>query len=227
MPSHCALLLQGGLLALALASPIGVPAQADVVVYGDSAAAVTSAVQVARMGKTVLLVSPSKHIGAFGVEGLGGTDINNHWFRNDVAVGGIAREFYDSIRSHYGRDTGYRFESHVAEQVFESMLRHPAITVVRGKRLREPLSSSVEWRSPGKVLQSIRTEDGSTYEGSVFIDATIEGDLLAAAGVTPSSAASRIPGTERLRTAFELKARTRNSPFVSIRIRSPVILRVA
>ncbi len=33
-------------------------------------------------------------------------------------------------------------------------------------------------------IESIRTLDGAVYRGSVFIDATYEGDLMAAAGVT-------------------------------------------
>lgn len=38
------------------------------------------------------------------VEGLGGTDIDNHReFQNSPAVGGLAIEFYRRISRHYGK----------------------------------------------------------------------------------------------------------------------------
>src|SRR5690606_24194288 len=36
----------------------------------------------------------------------------------------------------------------------------------------------------GKTIQSIRTLEGQTFSASAFIDATYEGDLMAAAGVS-------------------------------------------
>ncbi|MBE0660227.1 MAG: FAD-dependent oxidoreductase, partial [Bryobacteraceae bacterium] len=66
---------------------------ADVVVYGGSAAGVTAAIAARQSGREVVLVAPERHVGGFAVEGLGSSDINNHWFRNDEAVGGLAREF--------------------------------------------------------------------------------------------------------------------------------------
>lgn len=149
----------------------------DVVVYGGSAAGVASAVQVSRMGRSVALVAPEKHIGGMVVEGLGSADINNHWFANEPAVGGIAREFYVRVGAKYGQ-TGpvYRYESKVAEAVVEHMLREARVTVFRDKRLR---NATVE----GGRVRSIVVEPGERFEAQVFIDATIEGDLVAAAGV--------------------------------------------
>jgi hypothetical protein len=40
-----------------------------------------AAVQTAPMGRTVLLVAPEKHLSGIAVDGLGGADINNHWFQ--------------------------------------------------------------------------------------------------------------------------------------------------
>ena len=37
--------------------------EADVIVYGGTSAAVTAAVQVSRMGKSVIVVSPDQHLG--------------------------------------------------------------------------------------------------------------------------------------------------------------------
>ncbi|MDX2180184.1 MAG: FAD-dependent oxidoreductase [Bryobacteraceae bacterium] len=154
-----------------------IAAQYDVVVYGGSAAGVASAVQVSRMGRSVALVAPEKHIGGMVVEGLGSADINNHWFANESAVGGIAREFYVRVGAKYGQ-TGpvYRYESKVAESVVEDLLREALVTVFREKRLR---NATVE----GGRVRSIVVEPGERFEAQVFIDATIEGDLVAAAGV--------------------------------------------
>jgi|GEM_PF-6167718 len=76
----------------------------DVVVNGGTSGGFAAAIQLARMGKTVALIEPSAHIGGMNVEGLGGTDIDNHGdFKNSVAVGGIALEFYRRIAKAYGR----------------------------------------------------------------------------------------------------------------------------
>ncbi|MCK5465165.1 MAG: FAD-dependent oxidoreductase, partial [Bacteroidales bacterium] len=47
---------------------------ADVVIYGGTSAAVMAAVQVANMGKKVVVVSPDKHLGGLSASGLGWTD---------------------------------------------------------------------------------------------------------------------------------------------------------
>jgi hypothetical protein len=70
--------------------------KADVVIYGGTSAALTSAVQVKRMGKTVLVVSPDLHLGGLSSSGLGWTDSGKK-----QAIGGIAREFYHRVWRHY------------------------------------------------------------------------------------------------------------------------------
>ncbi|HYI93885.1 MAG TPA: FAD-dependent oxidoreductase [Bryobacteraceae bacterium] len=171
------------LLALTLAANA-----ADVIVYGGTSAGVMASVQAARMGRSVVLVAPEKHIGGMPVEGLGNADINNHWFRNDVAVGGLARDFYLRTGRKYGHPgPAYKYESHKAEAVFDDILRESGVVVERGQRLREPLTGSVEWAPGTRAIRAILTESGKRYEGRVFIDASIEGDLLAAAGVQTTS----------------------------------------
>ena len=51
--------------------------EADVVVYGDASGGVTAAVQAARMGKSVILVSQYGHLGGMTSSGLGWTDLGN------------------------------------------------------------------------------------------------------------------------------------------------------
>ena len=47
---------------------------ADIVIYGGTAAAVTAAVQAKRMGKSVIIVSPDNHLGGMTSGGLGRTE---------------------------------------------------------------------------------------------------------------------------------------------------------
>ena len=49
----------------------------DVVVYGATSGGVTAAIQAARMGKSVVLIEPGRHLGGMTSGGLGATDIGN------------------------------------------------------------------------------------------------------------------------------------------------------
>lgn len=69
---------------------------ADVIIYGGTSAAVSTAVQVKRMGKSVLIVCPDKHLGGMTSSGLGFTDTGDK-----SVIGGIAREFYQRLYKYY------------------------------------------------------------------------------------------------------------------------------
>ncbi|QIP15046.1 FAD-dependent oxidoreductase [Spirosoma aureum] len=168
----------------------------DVVVYGGTPAGVMAAIQVARMGQTVALLEPGRHLGGIMVEGLGGTDIDNHQeFQNSPAVGGLALEFYRRIAKAYGRSGEFeqvlqngskkpdiwRFEPHVAERVILEWVASYPIKVRYGSRLLEMKNAVLK---KGTAIQQIKLENGQTYRAKVFIDATIEGDLLNAAGIS-------------------------------------------
>ncbi len=172
----------------------------DVVVYGGTSAAVVAAIQAKKMGKTVVIVSPDKHLGGLSSGGLGWTDTGNK-----AVIGGLSREFYHRVWERYQQPDAWRwqtqaeygnkgqgtpaidgtqrtmwiFEPHVAEQVFNAWIAELNIPVDRN-----------EWldRSGGVVRQGariteIRTLSGKQYAGRMFVDATYEGDLMAAAGV--------------------------------------------
>ena len=66
--------------------------QADVVIYGGTSAAITAAVQLARMDKSVIIVCPEKHIGGMTASGLGFTDVGDK-----SVIGGLSREFYHRV----------------------------------------------------------------------------------------------------------------------------------
>ncbi|MFZ4793460.1 MAG: FAD-dependent oxidoreductase [Blastocatellia bacterium] len=172
----------------------------DIVIYGGTAAAVTAAVQARQMNRTVIIVSPDKHLGGLSSGGLGYTDTGNK-----AVIGGLAREFYHRVWQHYNKPeswnwekreafgnkgqgtpaidgenrTMWLFEPHVAEKVFEDLIREYKVPVLRD----EWLDRQRGVRKDGAKIVSIRTLSGKTFTGRIFIDATYEGDLMAAAGV--------------------------------------------
>jgi FAD-dependent oxidoreductase family protein len=157
------------------ASPVTDAAEPyDIVVYGGTSAGVAAAVQAVRMGKSVVLIEPGRHLGGLTTGGLGATDIGNK-----EAIGGIAREFYRRLGRHYGTAEAWTFEPHVAETVLGAMLKEARVPVVLGERL--DLEQGV--RKEGGRIAAIVMESGRPFAGHVFIDATYEGDLMAKAGV--------------------------------------------
>ena len=177
------------------------PNTADIIIYGGTSAAVSAAVEAKRSGKSVIVVSPDIHLGGLTSGGLGWTDTGNK-----SVIGGLAREFYHRVYNHYNTDEAWKwqphseygntgqgtpamdgenrtmwiFEPHVAENVFEDLVKEEDIRVDRD-----------EWldRENGVVLKdgsiiSITTLSGKTYTGKMFLDATYEGDLMATSGVS-------------------------------------------
>ena len=173
---------------------------ADVVVYGDASGGVTAAVQAARMGKKVILVSQYGHLGGLTSSGLGWTDIGN-----PAILGGISREFYHKAYKHYENDESWKqqkrdefgnagqgtkalnpetelasvFEPKVAEAIFDELIKEAGVQIIEG---RLDLKKGSEMTD--KRISKIILEDGSTVAGKMFIDASYEGDLLAQAGVS-------------------------------------------
>ena len=164
--------------------------EADIIVYGGTSGGVSAAVQAARLGKRVVLVEPGKHLGGMTSGGLSAVDIGD-----PRSVGGIAREYFTRLVSHYGKElnwgeafshggkggpaTGgaYSIEPHVAELVFDEMAAEAGVVVLRGARLRSAIKK-------GTRVTELRFEDGRSVRGDMFIDTTYEGDLMAAAGVS-------------------------------------------
>ena len=85
------------------------PRQADVVIYGATSSGIAAAVQVSRMGKSVLIVDPGTHLGGLTTGGLGWTDIGNK-----QVIGGIAREFYAKVKAHYDNPESWKFQPRTA-----------------------------------------------------------------------------------------------------------------
>ena len=172
----------------------------DIVVYGGTSGGVVAAISAAKSGKKVYLVSPDMELGAMTTSGLGMTDSGN-----TQAIGGLAREFYKRVYKEYlnpqnwyaqkredfkGRGQGTKaidndektqwiFEPRIASWVYNHWLgEYPNIIVHRGEYLDR--ENGVEMSN--KRIKSITTLSGTKYSAKMFIDATFEGDLMAAAG---------------------------------------------
>ncbi len=175
--------------------------EADIIVYGGTPSAIVAAMQAKKLGKSVIIISPDKHLGGLSSGGLGFTDTGNK-----SVIGGLAREFYHRIYMHYQQDSAWKwqkkdeygnkgqgtpamdgtertmwiFEPHAAEKVFEDFVRESELTILRDEWLDREKGVTLE---DGKIV-SMKTLSGKMFNGKMFIDATYEGDLMASAGVS-------------------------------------------
>jgi hypothetical protein len=140
--------------------------EADICVYGGTPGGVAAAVQSARMGKKAVLVVMRRHVGGMTSGGLTATDIGKR-----EAIGGFANEVYAKI----GRTSGFRPSQ--AEAAFLDLLQEAKVPIFYEHRLRDVVKE-------GARIDSICLENGNTVRAKMFVDATYEGDLLAAAGVS-------------------------------------------
>jgi hypothetical protein len=173
----------------------------DIIVYGGTSGAITAVIQAKKMGKSVILVSPDKHLGGLSSGGLGWTDTG----KKEV-IGGLSREFYQRVYEKYQADsawiwedrsdfgnrgqgtpaidgdlrTMWIFEPHVAEEVFDEWVEGLGIEIYRDEWLDREKGVTIQ----DKEITAIRTLSGKEFKGRMFIDATYEGDLMAAAGVS-------------------------------------------
>jgi hypothetical protein len=138
----------------------------DVVVYGGTPGGVTAAIAAAGMDKKTALVSFDRHVGGMTSGGLTATDIGKA-----ASIGGLARAFYDRI------GTIKDFKTSRAEAVYRDMLREAGVTVFE---IRPMAAVQLD----GTRIEAITTLTGETFVARMFVDATYEGDLLAAAGVS-------------------------------------------
>jgi len=162
--------------------------EADVCVYGGTSGGVVAAVQAARMGKSAVIAEPGRHLGGMTAGGLSAVDIGD-----PRSVGGIAREYFTQLAATVGvtlawdkpfRSDGggpatggaYAIEPHKAERLFDRMANQAGVAVHLNARLASVAKD-------GTRITELVMEDGAVFRAKMFIDATYEGDLMAAAGV--------------------------------------------
>lgn len=168
----------------------------DIVIYGGTSAGISAAIQSSRMNKSVLLIEPSSRIGGLTTGGLGATDIGNK-----KAIGGISKEFYQNIKKYYSKpenwkwqnpdeyeqsrndkneDAMWTFEPSAALKVYQEMMKSEKIDLIYNERLNRENGVMKQ----GQKIVEIEMESGRKFKAKMFIDATYEGDLMAAAGVS-------------------------------------------
>lgn len=161
------------------------PSDLDLLIYGASPAGIGAAIAAAREGLRVLMAEPLSQIGGMVTAGLSRTDLGR-----PEAVGGLFREFMQGIHQHYQREygpdseqamdclAGERFEPRVALAVLTEMVQQAGVEVRTARTL---LAADVDRGEIAKVeLQASGLREGITAD--LFVDASYEGDLLAAAG---------------------------------------------
>lgn len=175
------------------------PAQYDIVIYGGTSAGIVAGLQAKAMGKSVVVIEPTHREGGLTTGGLGQTDIGNKH-----VIGGLSRQFYERIANYYANDSAWKwqkpedyrsggqsitqkgesalwtFEPSAALKVYRDWIAATDLEIIRNERLNR--TGGV--RKSGPVIRSIRMESGRTFHGKIFFDATYEGDLMAAAGVS-------------------------------------------
>jgi hypothetical protein len=162
-----------------------------VIVYSATGGGVVAAIAAARSGSSVTLIGATggggtgNHIGGMVTGGLQHTDCGNA-----SVIGGITREFFIRVEKQYpnrSTDPGLQpctgppcwlFEAHVAERVMYEMLEEANVDVITGQ---EGIANVT---LIDKRVTLLTTLTGRTFKADVFIDASYEGDLLAAAGAT-------------------------------------------
>src|SRR6056300_563179 len=172
---------------------------ADIIIYGGTSSGIAAAIESSRLGNEVILIEPTNRVGGLTTGGLGQTDIGNK-----QVIGGIALEFYQNIKKYYenpdnwvwqekieykdmgqtrsskSEDAMWTFEPSAALFVLNEMIDDEKIKVFYNERLdRKEGVKKVD-----NKIKHIIMESGIRFSGSVFIDASYEGDLLASTGVS-------------------------------------------
>lgn len=166
----------------------------DLVIIGGNPGGIMAAISAAKLGQTSVILERTEYIGGLPANGLGATDIAT---RN--ATTGLFKDFVDRVYQYYVStygekssqvqlcSNGYHFEPSVATTVFQDMIAEhkDKIAILTMRQFDSaPNNLIVKDNRIRKIIVTNRvTGDKEIYEGSVFLDATYEGDLGAAAGV--------------------------------------------
>lgn len=154
--------------------------EADIVIYGGTAAGVIAAYTARKAGKSVMLIEPTRHLGGMTSGGLGYTDIGNKY-----AITGVARDFYRRIGKHYGKLEQWTFEPGVAKAHLQQYLDEANLKVDYTYRVISVQKSRQAIQSI-TIENSVRPDKATNrmIRAKMFIDCSYEGDLMAMAGVS-------------------------------------------
>lgn len=162
--------------------------QSDVLVYGATPAGISAAMAAADGDCDVLLIEPTAQIGGMTTHGLSHSDFHSFEAINGPFLNFSQRvlKYYDT---HYGTDSqqvqdcwrGTHGEPSINLLIFQKMLAEkPLIRVLTKHRLVE---ATVADQSITSLTFAQSTGAPITINAKIVIDASYEGDLMAAAGV--------------------------------------------
>ncbi|KAI5810278.1 FAD dependent oxidoreductase-domain-containing protein [Peziza echinospora] len=176
----------------------------DIIILGATPAGITAALSASRILSQVkkpvkiLILERSSHIGGIVANGLGAVTSNTRG-----ATGGLYLEFVNNVKKYYvdkyGKDSkqvkecedGYRYEPHVAELVLTNMLKgeEAGRIDIKLKKQFDAKSENLVYDEKEGNLKTITvfpvggTNTTEKYNGKYFVDASYEGDLIAAAKI--------------------------------------------
>lgn len=166
----------------------------DLVIVGGNPGGIMTAIAAARQGKTSVILERTNHLGGLPANGLGATDIATR-----KATTGLFAEFTKKVKQyyikHYGENSrqvedcsdGFHFEPSVAAFIYQEMLNEhkDKITVLLMRQFDTTYQNINVKNGHIENISVLNRENGrkELYQGKIFVDATYEGDLGAAAGV--------------------------------------------
>ena len=168
--------------------------QYDLVIVGATPGGIMAAIAAAKQGKTSVVLERTGHIGGLPANGLGATDIATRG-----STTGLFAEFIGRVKQYYvtkyGPDSkqvtdcsdGFHFEPSVGEIILEQMLAEhkDRVTVLKMRQFDAEDQNIVMNNDRIEEISVLNRESKKTekYKGKIFIDATYEGDLGAAARI--------------------------------------------
>ena len=173
-------------LSVLMSGAVHAATETDVIVYGATPGGFCAAIAAAREGASVILLEPTDHVGGVNTGGLSFSD-SNQTVRSTVM--GLFDEWHSRIEADYVKrgikldykvsvkdQSKWTYEPSVAMRITEAMLDEAKVQVLTKRALKSVIKD-------GPRITRIITDDGD-FQARVFVDATYEGDLMAAAGVS-------------------------------------------
>ena len=155
----------------------------EIAVYRATPGGIAAAMSAAKLGRHVLLVEPTAHVGGMATEGgIGLRDAKNDWLRSHPQ--NAQYQWGRRNAAFYGVDGVVWQPDHwVGEQSFLSLLKDAGVSVLLNHDIVEGTKGvHLDAQTPSH-LQAILLENGTWIEAAYFIDASYEGEIMLATQV--------------------------------------------
>lgn len=113
----------------------------DVVIYGNTVAALAAAIQTRRMNRTAVIITPGSTLGGLTTSGLSWTDN-----KNGNSIGGIARTFYGKIFTYYQGTSVWKYETR-SNYISKNIRAQPGMAIEESKKM--------QWTFEPKVAENM------------------------------------------------------------------------